>query len=173
MKDEQRCHVQSAVKLLNKQSSKITSKKLQEVYLKEFNTNTHSLSQRSFTESHNPSLYVFVSLSMPTKGLIELGREAKKYNGGLILRGLYQGSYQKTAAYLKEFIDKTGTGIIIDPTLFKTYKIQSVPTIVVESSPEVYDKISGFISLKAALEIVEKEGIVADKAREILKKGIF
>lgn len=121
------------------------------------NDKTKALSARS-----EPRLYVFVSLSLPEASLIELGKQAKKIDGVLVLRGLKDASFKKTAQAFKAFIEKTGYGLIIDPMLFKTFEVTTAPTFVIAqaqpSCPQnsscpapAYDKLSGHVSLEYAL----------------------
>ena len=104
-------------------------------------------------ESSHSSLYIFVSFSMPRETLKALAVEAKKHNAVLVIRGLTQNSFSKTAMVLKEL----GEGVVLDPTLFKEHNIQVVPTFV-RKHDEGYSKISGNVSLAYALSKL-KEGV--------------
>lgn len=115
-------------------------------------------------------MFVLVSLSMPLSGLIDLGKQAQKYGGVLVLRGLVQGSYLKTAAALKTFIHKTGTGLLVAPELFRQCKVRAVPAIVLLCSSSAFDKISGFIPVQTALEKMAIDGDLKEEARQLLNK---
>ena len=103
-------------------------------------------------ESSDSSLYIFVSFSMPKESLKALAVEAKKHNAVLVIRGLIDNSFVKTAMVLKEL----GEGIILDPTLFKEYDIRVLPTFV-RNHGEGYSKIAGNVSLAYALEKLKEE----------------
>lgn len=122
------------------------------------------------------NIYIFVSTSMSENNLIDLAKEAKKYNAALIMRGLLDNSYIRTVQFFQKLIDKTGEGISIDPELFKKFNIMAVPTFVVEKSDQCtsvdlgcrpfYDKVSGNISLEdALLKIKQKGDLFAHKSR--------
>ena len=100
-------------------------------------------------------IYVFVSSSMSKPNLIELVREAKAHEAAVVLQGLIKNSFEKTVKFLAEIIQKSEYGVIIDPTLFEEYKIIRVPSFVIVRASG-YDKISGNITLKFALEEMEK-----------------
>ena len=103
-------------------------------------------------ENFSTSLYIFVSFSMPKEALKALAVEAKKHNAVLVIRGLIDNSFVKTAMVLKEL----GEGIILDPTLFKEYDIRVLPTFV-RNHGEGYSKIAGNVSLAYALEKLKEE----------------
>ena len=90
---------------------------------------------------------IFVSFSMPEVALKSLYAQANNNGGVLLLRGLKKGSFKATAAYIKSL----GIGVQIDPTAFKKYQIERVPTIVLVDEPKFY-AISGNISLQYAKE---------------------
>jgi type-F conjugative transfer system pilin assembly protein TrbC len=96
-------------------------------------------------------LFVFVSFSMPEMSLKTLAQEAErvskprtsarrvsspktstpesstqKYNAVLVMRGLYQDSFVKTAQKLQQL----GIAVDINPELFETHNVTSVPTFV-------------------------------------------
>lgn len=88
---------------------------------------------------------VFVSFSMPEIALKSLYLEANNSGGALLLRGLKNGSFKETAAYIK-FL---GIGVQIDPVAFKKYQIDRVPTIVLVNGSKFY-AISGNVSFNYA-----------------------
>jgi type-F conjugative transfer system pilin assembly protein TrbC len=115
----------------------------------------NALSIASLKSKSNTEVYVFVSLSMPKPALIALNREAAQLGATLVLRGLKENSYQKTALYLQEIIAKTGQGFLIHPELFKRYEILHVPSVVLTTNPlgreAIFDVVSGHIPIKTAL----------------------
>lgn len=88
---------------------------------------------------------VFVSFSMPKIALKSLYLEANNNEGVLLLRGLKNGSFKETAAYIKAL----GIGVQIDPVAFKKYQIDRVPTIVLVDGSKFY-AISGNVSFNYA-----------------------
>jgi type-F conjugative transfer system pilin assembly protein TrbC len=128
-------------------------------------------------------LLVFISLSQPEQGLIELGKQVKAANGALILRGLVDGSYKKTILALENFIDKAGIGVSIDPELFTKYQIKQVPTFVITEVskacagnltciPASFDKLTGNVSLNYALDKFAQEGDLGQVMRQnFITKG--
>jgi type-F conjugative transfer system pilin assembly protein TrbC len=93
------------------------------------------------------NLYIFVSFSMPKKTLKALALEAQKHQGILVIRGLIDNSFLKTAQLLQEIEE----GVILDPILFRKYKIKAVPTFVQESEAGT-QQIAGNVTLAYALE---------------------
>lgn len=98
------------------------------------------------------SFYIFVSFSMPKETLKSLAVEAKKHNAVLVIRGLIENSFVKTAKLLQEI----GEGVVLDPTLFREYNIQIVPTFV-RKYDEGYLKITGNVSLAYVLSKLKEE----------------
>ena len=111
-------------------------------------------------KSYDSSLYIFISFSMPKETLKALAVEAKKHNAVLVMRGLTQNSFVKTAALLQEM----GEGVVLGPTLFKEYGIQVVPTFV-RKHTKGYLKIAGNVSLAYVLSKFREE----EKLREETK----
>lgn len=104
-------------------------------------------------ENSDSKVYIFVSFNMPKEALKALAIEAKKHNAVLVIRGLIENSFLKTATFLKDL----GEGIVLDPLLFKEYKITVVPTFV-EKHLAGFNKISGNITLAYALQKFKEGG---------------
>jgi type-F conjugative transfer system pilin assembly protein TrbC len=122
------------------------------------------------SSSLESELYVFVSLSMPKTRLIELIKEAIKYNGLVVLRGLKNNNYTDTALFLQPIIQQAGAGFIIDPKLFAEYNITKVPMFILnDPSIKKHDKIAGNINLQYALQEFVKNGDLKKIARSILE----
>lgn len=123
------------------------------------------------SEARYPRLLVFVSFSMPVQTLKALGSQVNAVDGNLVLRGLVKGSFKETAEKLKELQEE----ILIDPTLFESYGISSVPTFVLRSESRrkikdgSYDRLSGNVSLEYALEQFASKG---DQIAVQLLKGL-
>lgn len=85
-----------------------------------------------------PDLLIFVSFSMPLESLRILNLQAQKHGGKLIFRGLVGGSFKEMAQKLKGFEAE----VLIDPTLFRKHKVESVPTFIQNEN-----RMSGNVSL--------------------------
>jgi len=137
----------------------------------------NALSAATLKSESNAAIYVFVSLSMPKPALIALNREAAQLGAALVLRGLKENSYQKTALYLQEIIAKTGQGFLIHPELFKRYEILHVPSVVLTTNPlgreAVFDMVSGHIPIKTALAKMAEKGELKDEAKAWLQRNTY
>lgn len=127
-----------------------------------------------------PRLQIFVSHSMPISLLKSYAREAIKYNGVLVLRGLPEGSFHRLAKLVSDISGDNAEDIAmqIDDEAFKAFDIKSVPTIVLSKPASIFseqlkggafDKIGGNVTIKYALEVFAKEGDLKENAREVLK----
>lgn len=126
-----------------------------------------------------PILQIFVSTSMPRQLLKSYTREASRYNGVLVFRGLPQGSFLKLTDLVMDISDeKYPCAMQIDDEAFKAFSIKSVPTIVL-SKPKAmfeqqakegqFDKVQGNLTIKASLELFASSGNLASIARGVLK----
>ncbi len=97
-------------------------------------------------------LLIFVSFSMPESSLKSLTEEAKTHNAVLVMRGLHEDSFVKTAAKLKEL----EVSVDIHPELFETYRITSVPTFIEVNDKEEKNRLSGNVSLKFCVSKFEE-----------------
>ena len=127
-----------------------------------------------------PRLQIFVSHSIPISLLKRYAREAIKYKGVLVLRGLPAGSFHKLSKLVSDISgdDAEGIAMQIDDEAFKAFNIKIVPTIVLSRSASIFseqvkggafDKIGGNVTIKYALEVFAKEGDLKENARELLK----
>lgn len=125
--------------------------------------------------STGDNLYVFVSFSMKDQNIKQLLEEAKRFGAILVLRGLKDNSFRKTVMHLSKFMQKEGEGMIIDPTLFKKYKVEQVPTFVLsrncdDCSNQDYDILRGNVNIAFALEKFQDKGDLKVEAIARLKK---
>ena len=93
---------------------------------------------------------IFVSLSMPETSLKALAQEAAQHHVTLVMRGLYQNSFAKTAQKMKEL----GITVNIDPELFDKHQVTGVPTFIQVKSA---NRLSGNVSLAFCLKKFEEE----------------
>lgn len=98
-----------------------------------------------------PSLLIFVSFSMSMATLKQLSQQADQAGGKLVFRGLINNSFKATIPKLKEL----GSEVLIDPTLFRTYKVDKVPAFVLS-----HDILYGNVSLSYALKKFAENGEV-------------
>jgi type-F conjugative transfer system pilin assembly protein TrbC len=114
-------------------------------------------------------LMAFVSFSMPEDSLKAILEQVDRVGGTVLLRGLVNNSFKDTATVVARLVGKNGTGFGIDPKLFSKYNITAVPAFVIPNG-EDFDKISGNLSLSAALEALTNEGSNPEAAHNLLVK---
>lgn len=127
-----------------------------------FATNKPKQSCSSFLFTSHPKLggiptgkkiLIFVSFSMPEASLKSLVEEASKHNAVLVMRGLYEDSFAKTAQKLKDL----NLTIDIHPELFETHGITSVPTFLEIQNNKATQRLSGNVSLSFCLSKFGKQ----------------
>ena len=126
-----------------------------------------------------PILQIFVSASMPRQLLKAYAREASRYDGVLVFRGLPNGSFRKLTDLVMDISDeKHPTAMQIDDEAFRAFDVKIVPTIVLvkpnamfdeQSGREKFDKVQGNITINGALELFSNNGDLAVLARGMLK----
>lgn len=129
---------------------------------------------------NSKSLYtdflIFASFSMGEKNLENLIKLATSYNGAVILRGFKNDSFKETAAFLSKFSQEK-EGILIDPNLFSEYGVTKVPTFILTKTCEeglqvncktVYDKLTGMVSPRYALQKFSETGELKEFVKERL-----
>ena len=126
-----------------------------------------------------PSLQIFVSASMSTESLKSYVKEAHRYKGVLVFRGLLAGSFRKITDLVMDISDeKHPVAMQIDDEAFKQFGITAVPAIVLtvpasifseQTKQEKFDKVTGHITVKAALEMFAGKGDLAGISRGYLK----
>lgn len=108
------------------------------------------------TPKENTGLLIFVSFSMPKELLWSYMEQAITYNGRVVIRGLVDNSFKKTIQAMQLDNDRK---LIVDvnPKAFAEYNVKQVPAIVL-SNNDTYDKFTGSISVKHALEEIRNSG---------------
>lgn len=130
---------------------------------------THAFSSEQAPQKTMPQLLVFASFSMNRETLKDLAQGLKRAGGALVFRGLVNDSFKETA---KAFQD-LGEEALIDPTLFRTYGVTTVPAFILRQAEDnpgahvVFDKISGNVTLGYALSQFAEKGEVKG-AQELL-----
>jgi conjugal transfer pilus assembly protein TrbC len=126
-----------------------------------------------------PILQIFVSSSMSKQSLKSYAREAHRYNGVLVFRGLPSSSFRRLTDLVMDISDEEyPVAMQIDDEAFAQFGIRAVPAIVLtapaamfseQTAKEKFDKVTGHITIKAVLEMFATSGDLADNARELLK----
>ena len=78
---------------------------------------------------------------MPEASLKALSQQAEQYNAVLVLKGLYEDSFVKTALKLN------GIAVQIHPELFEKFQVTSVPTFIQVSNDKELQRLSGNVTL--------------------------
>lgn len=94
-------------------------------------------------------LLVFISCSMPQESIAELLKHAHEHQAILVMQGLKDNSFKKTAEFFKEFGDLPN-GIEINPELFSKYDIKAVPVFVLLKDDQEVTRLSGNVTLDFA-----------------------
>ena len=95
-------------------------------------------------ESDTPSIppnavLVFVSFSMPDAVLSNLAKQARVVGATLVLRGMKGDTLQETKRAALA-VNKAGANWQINPGMFESFKIETVPTFVLTGDQEVLDR---------------------------------
>lgn len=135
--------------------------------------------------SSRPSVYVFVSFSMPKASLRSLIEQGELAGVPIVLRGLVNNSVEDTMHRVQSLYKEGETqesGAVIDPTLFERFGVNQVPTVVVAQyaagacTPEAcptpgYVKIAGDVPLRYTLDrIALAEPRYRRELRSLMKK---
>jgi len=118
---------------------------------------------------------VLVSQSMPVSLLKDILEQANKFQALVVVRGLPNGDFLDEIHALQKIAEGTGTGLAIDPTLFKRFSVTSVPVLVLPLDPLVpctesgcvtprHVKAAGDVSIQYFLELIERVGSDEEKA---------
>lgn len=122
------------------------------------------------------ALYVAVSLTMPAEALRQLSVDAEKAGARLVIRGLVDGSFERTVVVAKEVFGQDAlSGLAIEPQVFRAYGVDRVPTFIAAQAPvqpcqdgvdcvsavTPHDRIAGNISLAEALRQLSQRGDAA------------
>ena len=152
------------------------SKIYAEDYAEGLTANGVSLANKKAT-----GLMIFVSNSMPIPLLQSYAKEAEKYSGVLVFKGLPEGGFQALSKLVMQ-LQKEGdnAAMQIDDEGFERFGIKVVPSIVLASEESclpwqtcnlVYDKIIGNIGVRAALVKFSEDGELKKQAQDILREN--
>lgn len=130
-------------------------------------------------KDYNTNFRIFVSSSMPKSLLKNYAREATKYNATLVFKGLPNGSFKELISLVTEIeSDGIKAPMQIDDEAFDKFNVSSVPAFVLCNEPGIlklgkgvtlYDKITGNIGIKAALEKFADSGELKQEAQKCLE----
>lgn len=135
------------------------------------------------------ALLVFVSFSMPEPVIQNLAEQARVAGAVVVLRGMVDGKLSTTQQRAL-LVNKAGASWEINPELFTTFDVQTVPAFVLTGNKTVIDegcapdasgqcsakntfsKVSGDISLRLALDTMRRRTdipFIRDLAEQRLK----
>lgn len=126
---------------------------------------------------------LFTSLAVPSASWRASARDAARIGAPLVLRGVAEAGLPETARRIVTRLGDAKAGVTIDPRLFRLFGIARVPAVVVvpggvppcrhrgcaDDVPLVFDRVTGNLSLAAALEAVASEG---DAARAVARRHL-
>ena len=130
-------------------------------------------------------LKIFVSSSMGKELLKNYLSQAKRYKATLVFNGLPGGSWRKLSELVYEVTggDEEGVSMQIDDLAFVEYGINSVPAFVLAKEKGVFeergddeferpsfDKVTGNIGIRRALEEMREKGELSMLAAKILEE---
>ena len=125
---------------------------------------------------------LFTSLSVPAASWRAAARDAARIGAPLVLRGVAAGSLPATSRRIRTRLGDAKVGVAIDPRLFRLFGIARVPAVVVvpggvppcrsrgcagDVPPPPFDRVTGNLSLAAALEAIAAEG---DEGRAVARR---
>jgi type-F conjugative transfer system pilin assembly protein TrbC len=136
-----------------------------------------SLAYFADEQNWGSSFRIFVSSSMSKNLLQSYVRQARKYNATLVFNGLPEGSWRKLSQLVTEISgDEPEIAMQIDDEAFNNFGIKAVPCLVLSKEEDVFseqpkvtfDKITGSIGIRRALEIFAEKGQLSEIATDIL-----
>lgn len=121
-------------------------------------------------ERSGSNVIIFVSFSMPKESIKGWMSEAEKIHAPVVIRGLVNNSFKETIKCVNELVGDNKGGLQLDPVLFKEFKVNQVPTVVVRNQYN-YDIVYGDVHIDYALQtIVKKNDGLSPLAKSALDK---
>ena len=125
-------------------------------------------------------MLVFLSLAVPPASWEQWARAAARTGVPLLLRGAGPAGFRATVMAIGGRLGGHDAGVAIDPRLFRLFRVERVPAVVVvpggvrpcasrgcaDDAPPPFDIVTGNIGLVAALEAIASEG---DAGRHIAR----
>jgi conjugal transfer pilus assembly protein TrbC len=118
-----------------------------------------------------PALLVFVSFSMPEATLARLVDQAARARATLVLRGLVDGSLQKTVLRAQGLIGQRKVGFQIDPQAFDRFSITATPTFVLLKAGAVAAPCAAGTCFPAASFVAAAGDVSIDYALEYFRRA--
>ena len=124
------------------------------------------------TRGNTAEVLLFTSLSVPPASWRQWARDAARIGAPLVMRGVAAGNLRATVKRIGNRLGGHDAGVAIDPRLFRLFRVERVPAVVVvpggvppcesrgcagDPAPP-HDRVTGNIGLVAALEAVAAEG---------------
>ncbi|MBK7517492.1 MAG: type-F conjugative transfer system pilin assembly protein TrbC [Betaproteobacteria bacterium] len=118
-----------------------------------------------------PALLVFVSFSMPDATLARLVDQAARARATLVLRGLVDGSLQKTVLRAQALIGQRKVGFQIDPQAFDRFSITAAPTFVLLKAGAVAAPCAAGTCFPASSFVAAAGDVSIDYALEYFRRA--
>ena len=139
------------------------------------NTRKQQITGKTFSNYKKPeqknNLIIFISLSLPDDSLKNYYLEARRYNAVLAIRGFINDSLKDTVAYFKKSGEE-GIAVTVDPESFRKFNVTNAPAIIVKDpNSDIYDKVTGNVTVNYALQKIADQGDLKDQANNILQGG--
>ena len=145
-----------------------------------------SLNSQDITDFNDPSFgssfRIFVSSSMSRNLLKSYAKTARNYGGVLVFNGLPGGSWRKLSKLVSSISgnDNEAIAMQIDDEAFAEFNITKVPSIVLAKEEDIFsenpkvtfDKITGSVGIRRALEKFASSGQLQELARIKLKQAV-
>ena len=123
------------------------------------------------TINEAPALLVFVSFSMPDATLARLVDQAARARATLVLRGLVDGSLQKTVLRAQALIGQRKVGFQIDPQAFDRFSISATPTFVLLKAGAVSAPCAAGTCFPASSFVAAAGDVSIDYALEYFRRA--
>lgn len=131
--------------------------------------------ESSAVNQDKSNLFVLVSFSMPEVLIKQYITEGKIYGANVVVIGLIDNDFLLTQMKIKEIIGESKRGgVMIDPNIFMTYKVDTVPAILLTTdeypcqssmcSSDKFDIMYGSVRIKYALESFAAGGDLKESA---------
>lgn len=140
-----------------------------------------TISDFDFDPNWDRSFRIFVSCSMSKNLLKSYAQQAKKYGGVLVLNGLPGGSWWKLSELITEISGNSPelVSMQIDDEAFARFNIREVPSFVLSKEEDIFaeypkvtfDKVTGSIGIRRALELFKQQGELQDIASSKLEQA--
>ena len=141
---------------------------------------------KHFSKPAAPELYAMVSFSMPDASLDRLAELSARAGATLVVIGLHKDSLPQTIERLTMITKKyANLKVTIDPTLFRKFSVNAVPTFVLAKAPvdqsactnacrpeDQFASLAGDVTLDYALDYMTSKAApdIASQAKVYLAK---